>query len=497
MTSNSDFKIGLKESQLANIGLDIPRPDLIKIPQTIGARYAHHLSATYDFNYYATYCNGFPPKQFHIDWIDYVRRYDHVCFMAPRIHGKTTYLNILNSLDLMVHHPPYSIYSFSSNEDMIIDILDRLDDFVQLPYYQDKLIHGCRLILTKSEGWSKTNKNFGNGSRLSGRGFASASRGPHPHMVICDDILSDKTYLTEEMMRRLFYDAISNMPMKKMVVIGTPQHFTDLLHQLFDNEVYYSKMYPAVVNEETQEVLWEEMFSFEWLMKKKKEIGDLAFSKEFLCRPLDDSASLFPYLLISQNFEFASELNAEKNPESTYVLGCDLAIGTTKQADYSVFTVLELHKDKFMRIAAMQRFHGLDYKLQLKRALALGYKYNCRLVYIENNAFQQIFEQLLMDSSSTLPIEGVKTGSEKHNIEIGIPSVRQMLENKKLLIPRGNDFSIEQTNVLVKELMGFAIKEGRVFSAEKHDDTVLSLWIALKAAREVESKRFWFASLDI
>jgi len=477
----------------------VASPKSLIIPENSFARYAHYVAAQNGFFYFAEHVCGFPPQPFHREWIETVEKHERVCIMSSRDHAKTTYVTVLYPLWKAWHNENYEIFIFSASEDLAKDLLLRIKLLTDLPYFNDMLLFPNMLIYKKKKnlgGWGSTELTFGNKSRIIAKGYGSANRGPHPQIVICDDVLTDKTQLSDEMIEQIFYQAISPMPLEKLIVVGTPQHYKDLLHQLFENKIYVSKKYPAIIDEEKKKVLWPQRWSYEKLMRRKEEIGEINFSKEYLCNPLDDSSSLFPYKLLESCFDPQLKLT-EFGPSLKHVIGCDLAISDSKRADYSVFTVLELTKDKKMRIIDMFRAKGLSYKRQLQEVLKLDARYNPSLIYVEENNFQKMFVQMLQDETVTAPIKGVKTGTEKHSIEVGVPSLRQMFENQKFVIPRGDRYSRQMTDVLVSELVAFGIKEKQVITVAEHDDTVMSLWIALKAARDVLAQSFWFGTLDL
>ena len=487
------------------------RPELIYHPTTIEARWAHYELAKQDFEYFCEKCCGFKPEPFHMEWITATETNDRVMRMCAREHAKTTMLNILRSLWKLVHHNAYEIRMFSATGKLSRQLLDRQDQFMDLPYFNDPIIFGCDLLKHRrtKNGWNSETQTFGNGSFIVAAGYESATRGPHPQDVICDDILSDRLKLTTEGVKDLFRKAISNMPLQRLIVVGTPQHKHDILHDLMNNPVYDSKKYPAIVDNVTKEVLWESQWSYEKLMRKRDEIGELAFSQEYLCNPIDDSASLFPRAIMEKCYDYAQypdlriNLGNPQEKGSKYAMGVDLAVGLTEKASYSVITVLQkkkINENAHFIIADIQRYKTDQYKKQLENIIGTEDKYHPILSHVENNAFQTYLEQLIHDSRVNTSVVGFKTGTEKHHTQVGIPSLRQRFENKTFIIPRGNetadpikaDHTLKLTNELINELVDFTEKDGKVESLGTHTDMVMSLWMALSAMREIDKKEFMF-----
>lgn len=73
----------------------------------------------------------------------------------------------------------------------------------------------------------------------------------------------------------------------RVIVVGTPITEGCIVARVRDSAGWVTRNYPAC-NEETQECLWKEMYSFEWLMNKKKELDEQGmlwkFYSEYMCQ---------------------------------------------------------------------------------------------------------------------------------------------------------------------------------------------------------------------
>ncbi len=229
--------------------------------------------------------------------------------------------------------------------------------------------------------------------------------------------------------------------------------------------------------------------------KADPEKGELTFAREYMLEVLTDETSLFPYAMITKKFDNNRSLGDEATNRT--VIGCDLAISTSASSDYSVFTVLELANEGYI-VKDIFRVRGMSYDKQVLKLVQLYEKYKPIKLYVESNAFQRIFSQLLPGYIQDKTVQYM-TGAEKHQLEVGIPSLRQEFEKQKIILPRGSEKSIEIINVLLKELQAFIFNPGKrkVESLETHDDTVMSLWLAITAARELDKKKTDFTFLDL
>src|SRR5207253_1908973 len=137
---------------------------------------------------------------------------------------------------------------------------------------------------------------FGQGHRwlgeVRGAGILAAVRGKHPKFVVVDDPLSDFANPAEaaelERINRVFFQVVLSLPRRgdPIIVIGTPQAEDDLLHRLAENDSFLWRRLPAISDEATQTVLWPEVFSYEVLVQKRREIGEKAFLVEYMLVPL-------------------------------------------------------------------------------------------------------------------------------------------------------------------------------------------------------------------
>ena len=124
-----------------------------------------------------------------------------------------------------------------------------------------------------------------------GEGILSATRGRHPKIVICDDILSDFANPIESVeidrINQVFEHVVMSLPPPDgmLGVVGTPQSPYDILHKLQDNDLFWCAEFPAVTDYEKEKSVWPEMYDYRRLMKLKREVGANAFEVEYQLHP--------------------------------------------------------------------------------------------------------------------------------------------------------------------------------------------------------------------
>ena len=444
----------------------------------------------------APYNGKFFISEHHEEWDDLVTNFDRVCVLAPRDHGKTFFFNFAYPLWKASTMPWGKGFILSATapqaERILEDIIAEVEGNPELHW----------LIPTRKESrkWSSRYVRFSNGHRIYARGFGTKVRGFHPDYIIVDDGLNDETAYSELVRRKqtdYFYNAISNMvtPGGQIVVVGTPFHQADLYADLDENDEYEFRKYQAIQEDNT--ALWPERYCMDEnpphgvasLPRKRREIGPVRFTREFMCEPVSDDMSLFPLRLFKgdpvEQFNITLGMPKEfwEKAGVTRFVGVDFAMSSNVSADYTVVWTMGIDGMGNRWIIDIQRERGLAYQDQLSLINSVGRKYEPALMFLEDNQMQRIFGDELIRTSD-LPIRKFTTGVQKHSLEKGIPSLRVLLENSKFRIPRGDKHSVELTDIWIAEMRSFTWIDGKLQSVGGHDDAPMACWICDQAIRQ-------------
>ena len=176
--------------------------------------------------------------------------------------------------------------------------------------------------------------------------------------------------------------------------------------------------------------------------------------------------------------------------------GWDLAIATTKQADYTVGITVSLDDLSNRAILNIFREQGIGYEAQWAIIESTARRFRPQLIFIEANAYQRVLPDEMVRRTD-LPIEKYITGSEKHSTEVGVLSLRKLFENKKFIIPRGDEQSKALTDRLTFELHALIFEAGKVKSSADHDDMTMALWICNQAIEQWREWQGWFSEIDV
>jgi intein/homing endonuclease len=353
--------------------------------------------------------------------------------------------------------------------------------------------------------WSKRRIRLTTGVEIRARGFGVKVRGGHPNWIVNDDILSDDNIYSETIRSKAtdyYLSAITNMvvPGGQIITIGTPMHQADVYATLRDNGIYKMWERPAL-DPVTGKALWPARYNRELLERKKKEIGSVRFTREFLVRPMSDDMSLFPGWLFEgepvrqRNVKMGAPLAYWQSLGIRCYIGVDIALSAETGADYFVVFVLGKDRDGNRWVVDIHREKGVSYARQLDLIVEYSRRYDAALVFVEANQAQRVWGDELIRTTD-IPVKKFTTlgrgkgagkamsqTANKNDLEKGVPSLRPILENKKFRIPQGDAASVDKARVWIAEMNAFSWIEGKVQGVGSHDDTVMALWIADQAVR--------------
>lgn len=431
------------------------------------------------------YCGKFLIGEHHQEWGNLIADHRRVCILAPRDHGKSFYLDFAYPIWMAWKNPGKCGFIFSATQSQASDILRK----IRLEIEENPTL--SHLLPEKRKRWNDHAIQLANGHTIYARGFGTRVRGAHPVWIVCDDVLNDETAYSETVRRKqndYFFNAVSNMlvPGGQLVVIGTPFHSMDLYAEIKSRPAYLYKRFSAIRPD--GKPLWPERYSLELLYwKRDADIGPLRFAREFMCEPIADDISLFPsYLFQGAVEQFQLKLGMPRKYWAQLgvqiFMGVDFAISAETQADSTVIWVMGVDPQGNRWIIDIFTGKGMPYRVQKSKLVEYGRRYQPELIFLESNQMQRIFgDELMLDTD--LPIKQFHTGVEKHSLEKGLPSLRTLLEGRKIRIPRGDERSVRLTNEWIAQMGSFIFDGGRVQSVGSHDDMPMAMWVCDQAIR--------------
>lgn len=319
-------------------------------------------------------------------------------------------------------------------------------------------------------------------------------------VIICDDILSPdntRTFEQRQKLREWFYQVLLPClePNGQLIVVGTAWNQDDLLHELMERPNYQvRKVYKAVKNMETHEVMWPERWSFDKLMALKDEMGSLAFNKAYQNEANSAEDAVFQQEWIHEAKQRGKNRRlfnlSQKFDYSTWDLGemvaangIDLAISQKRESDNTAMFVTGKTLEG-MRIPLYVCREKMTPAQTRQRILDIHDSFSAvvRMHKVETNGYQESLRRDLVETTD-LPITGHSTGSEKFDLDMGINSMAVDFENGKWIIPWDKD----DPNTIA--MMSFFCDGLLAFPNGHTEDVVMAAWLSNMALRDLTVSR--------
>jgi hypothetical protein len=429
---------------------------------------------------------------------------DRLLVVVPREHGKSTLIEAYIAW-YMIFNPQTYVMIFSAT----LDQAKERSINIRLLFERNKYL--TQFIDTRH--WGSYEFYLANGSRCVvggvGKQVAGANYGgKRPELIICDDLVPfDKANISDDLIEKWFKNILSNLggPKTKIVVVGTPYRQTDIISFLKENERYKQgkgRIYhyeallgkdAGALTEPDTRTLWPERWDINRLQDKLLEVGSLVFARNYLCRYVSSGAQLYPDDVVDlcrkKEIPLIYKRSLDRKGKTvdfqSIVGGADLAISAQTGADYFVVTTYGVtRKNRRFQLLDMVRYKGLSYSKQKSLIRSLHERYQYDLFVIESNQYQKVLAQELAETSS-IPVLPYHTGSEVKDFEKGLPRIRTHMENSRYIFPDPDDLP-EVLKTFYFELGGYIIDEsGKLIHTTKHNDTVMSNWLATIACEKV------------
>lgn len=435
----------------------------------------------------------------HLEWGNMAQQYRRLAIEAPRDHGKSYYFSNVFPAWKMYRYKPKNAFLANPRPDIYLsefgalitneaslgeELLEILKNSIESnPILRERLYPGKGSAAQTS--WAMRKIKCRNGARLITKSYGTKFRGRHPGWMVCDDFMDDSSLYSKEQREKFvnyFQSVLMNAVLKEgqVINVGTPFHENDLFGVLKKRKGWRVFVYPAITPD--GRVLWPSRYSFQDLMDKRDENGPIAFSREQLCKPIVSDASIFPYSLVSKAFKGMENYRLVQNRESfpirfnRVVTAGDFAMSANTGADYTVFMTFGIDNDDNRWLLNFWRAKGKTFQEQMLQLRRINTEFRPDCIMLESNQFQQIFVQEA--DRQGLPVLPHNTNTNKYDMKEGVPGLALTFERQKFRFPRGDQFSIDATDLVASELGSIAYTDKGLQGVGEHDDTVMCLWIA-------------------
>jgi hypothetical protein len=433
--------------------------------------------------------------------------------LSPPRHGKSE-LMIHFSVWLIVRNPDIRIMWVAKNDSMAKQMCGSVKEHLEL---NTKL---CRDFLGSDKNYKTPGKwgalDFTVNTRtiigqksytMVGVGWTGTILSRDCDFIVLDDIEDDRSIRTpgeRQHTREKFSITLDsrNEDHTAVLIIGSRQHPDDLYGYLIDNSAWSAivtqahddacEINPHDLDAHTTCMLWHERHPYSWWYSKwqsQKEMGlEHLFEMVYQNRPRASGLIVFhkEALLDSRNLERKmGDIDWFGNLEKPILLhnmvgGMDpAAVG--QQAYWLWLYDSEAHK-AYMLDAAIDVGGGLDkfneYLKKWKKAYDLMWwlteKNNIQQVFITDSKIRKTMGKL------GIALEATQTGSNKHDLEFGLPGMARWFEEGMIDLPYGDEASQQMTDIYIRQALGYEIDAtGKAHNRGK-SDLLMSSWFPFK-----------------
>ncbi|WP_301389433.1 phage terminase large subunit [Enterococcus entomosocium] len=319
----------------------------------------------------------------------------NICWAAPRGHAKTMFNSNTYPIHELVFNKRQFILIISETANLSATLIRYIAEQLK---YNEKLRADYGELLSPSKQLNDIDNNemfeTTSGALVRSGSIGKAIRGARnggqrPDLIICDDLESmDNTNTNEAREKNLhWYNSVIvpiGTPEKTGIIyMGTMVHGSGLLPNILNRADYDSKVYSAFLDEplhtelwqkyeeillETEnpnridiadrfyeknkarmdigaETLWQDRFSYAYLIKKKVEVGSRAFASEYLNKPSDPDSQIFNENTIHFFNDRDLDMDEVRNSGKYDIFSFwDIAIGRTKRSDYNAIVTIAKHR---------------------------------------------------------------------------------------------------------------------------------------------------------
>lgn len=452
-----------------------------------------------------------PRPKFHDDWYYWSVSEQAYMNLSPRDHAKTTVHSVNRVVWEICCNRNMTFFIIFSTTDVSKLVLTQIKSHLtQNPYIRDGfgVFNPADLPpeeRTVDQDWSQGSITV-NRSNYQIKDPTVAVAGALTNVLsrrtarlYVDDLLTDKIAFSEaesERVVRWYFNDVQPILLAtgQEIITGTAYRsgdFYDSIKKMKDDDggqVYKSFVGDAIVDEERMETLWPERWSYKDLMRQRAKMGSIRFNRNYRNITNSDEDSPFPMIWFKGGLDAKTGTIYPGCYDHVYTLGdrrfrgrgfirmssigVDPAIGTSKSAKFFAAVVLGLSIDGYLVVMDIIN-SKIPFPVQKRTVSNLWTIYRSRYVAVENNAYQQALVQGMGEDAPAVPVMGLQSSNFPGSIpDIGVPSMDIYFETGRVILPRGDQNSIELTDRLVQELHNWGI--------HPTSDIAMALWMAYR-----------------
>ena len=445
-------------------------------------------------------------QDFHKEWQVLITKNDRVMIVAPRGHGKTVQI-IGRVIWELGHNPNLRIKIIAAADDKAKEILGLIRDYISdsdkvheiFPHLEIDSKRGDRV----TDFFVKRTIKQRDPS-VDAAGVLSAGAGGRADLLVCDDVVDLKNSVINPAMREQVIKAVQETWFSlvsangQIVWICTPYHVADATHVLKATGAFTLWLMPAIkydwcvddegnpiVDPDTNQqkvikkILWADKWSEAKLEKRRQDVGERVFARQYLLNAMSDEERTFPERSLGHSFDpTRADVGDDVDVEWVTYGGVDLASAFGRKNAWTVIWTLALNPhDNKLYFKEMYR-RRMSFPDTVAAVIQQYRKHNWRLGKVENNAYQQAVIDAVAEQDRSIPIEPFTTGQNKADEKVGLPGMAVAFEKGKFAIPSAR-FPLAPDDL---SMIAVLMNELRTHPGGEFSDTVMALWFAWSAA---------------
>lgn len=500
-----------------------------------------------DFGFFTEEVLGFTNAPHQDEWCAVLnnRRLKKIVEAAPRGHSKTTEFSINYPLWEIAREPNVRILLVSAAEVQSQSFLREIKGRIERD--QSYVDFAGQLKPKTPEKWtdreiilqrSRTDLKDPTISTVSVEGTILAKRAD---IIICDDILNFENTRTPEQrakLREWFFTVLLPVlePNGRLIVVGTIWQVQDLMMEFLADPMFdHRRRYQAIISDpprqdlwqtwcnilvseaedridradaylaehydamhEGAQVLWPARLSYAQLYMLRYSDG-YSFARAYQNDPASRPNQKIKNEWIATALQKGANLKLQDQPHSEYVdittMGLDLAISLESTADDTCLLTLDLLRFDWGDLKAgtyivRQIKRGKMTPKETRDLVTVDYYAQApHGIRVETVQYQEAMQRDLEDRH--IPVTGHRTGSEKHDSEVGINSISILMEQGKLVLPS------DPQDARTKDFIGKLASEMRAYPDDHTGDSLMALWFAYLQMRELLGSRYIVPSTGV
>lgn len=439
------------------------------------------INARDEFTKFYEFCFGEKFAFHHYEWYNTIKSCDgvpeagysrRVLIEAARGWGKTTFI-IRYILWSLGHNHNLRIGYVCGDDNLAKTVCDNIGDHIE----RNERLHLVFPSLKKEESyWNKDSKRvqrdlIGKDPSIEACGVLATGVGGRRDLIIFDDITSHRTSVQHPQLRKSIKRIFSDVWMKQLlpggvaVVICTPWHVDDIIADLEESGHWVLLKTPAIKDGEST---WPDMWSTEELMFQR-ESDKASFQRQMQLEAMSGLERSFDYSVIENCFIRKDFID----PSWDRYVGVDLSASMGGKGSRNCIFVIAVSPDGVRHVDQIIVFQGKSTET-IEYLAEIYHRTKFKVAVVENNAYQEALVAFIEERCPGMPVIGYRTGAQKFDPKLGVPSIHAEMKNGLWAIEYGpqHEDPSHTCDICVW------LEELADFPNGKSSDTVMAMWFA-------------------